>query len=412
MRVLFTMFPWGSHYLPIVPLGWAFALAGHEVRMASMPALVDTVVESGLPAVPIGPDGQAAAITKAAGMAPPPGKTHEDEIEREVWAPDWPRFPDRLNATQQGYFAKMSGRAAAISDAMLGDLIEFGRSWQPDLIVYDSDQFAGAVAAAVLNAPSARYLLGMPGMMRIESCYGVEAVPQYLDLFHKYGVEPRTEPDAWIDPCPPSVQYPYPADSVVLPMRNIPYNGRGVLPEWLREPPAKPRVCATWGGSFEKQGTALLDLVRRTVDALAELDVEVVAAVSPALRDRLDDLPPNVFPAASVPLGMLMPSCSAVIHHGGAGTALTAAAHGVPQLIMSRPPHFALLGDRVAATGAGRNLLLSDIPEGADGTVTIRQETARLLEDPAHREAAERLRKEIANQPAPAEVVASLEKLA
>src|SRR3954447_12209191 len=56
MRVLFTSWAWRSHYFPSVPLGWAFAAAGHEVRMVSQPSLESTIVESGLPAVTVGSD--------------------------------------------------------------------------------------------------------------------------------------------------------------------------------------------------------------------------------------------------------------------------------------------------------------------------------------------------------------------
>ncbi len=44
-------------------------------------------------------------------------------------------------------------------------------------------------------------------------------------------------------------------------------------------------------------------------------------------------LPPNVRHFNYVPLGMILPRCSALVHHGGTGTAAQALAAGIPQLI-------------------------------------------------------------------------------
>jgi glycosyltransferase len=195
-------------------------------------------------------------------------------------------------------------------------------------------------------------------------------------------------------------------------MRYIPYNGPGVLPDWLLEPPSRPRICVTWGATTEAlTGTGFVDQVRQAVEAGASLDAEVVVAVSRQLAERLDGLPDNVRMAVSLPLHLLLPSCAAVVHHGGAGTTLTAAACGVPQLTVTRRPEPALNGARVAAAGAGHHLVADEVPSGPDGLHVLRTELVRLIETSAYREAADRLRAEMAGQPAPPEIVARLEKL-
>ncbi len=65
-----------------------------------------------------------------------------------------------------------------------------------------------------------------------------------------------------------------------------------------------------------------------------DLDVEVVATLNAEQLDALRPTPPNVRAVDFVPLNELLPSCAAIIHHGGAGTFLTALAHGVPQVVM------------------------------------------------------------------------------
>ncbi|GHH30934.1 hypothetical protein Srubr_25170 [Streptomyces rubradiris] len=85
MRFLFTTFAWSSHYYPMVPLGWALQAAGHEVRVATTPSLVDAVVTTGLPAVAVGKD---IDIVGRAGS----GKLHDHER--------WPTDRDKVSCAE------------------------------------------------------------------------------------------------------------------------------------------------------------------------------------------------------------------------------------------------------------------------------------------------------------------------
>lgn len=49
MRVLFATWAASAHLYNLVPLAWAFVAAGHEVRIASQPALASTLAATGLP---------------------------------------------------------------------------------------------------------------------------------------------------------------------------------------------------------------------------------------------------------------------------------------------------------------------------------------------------------------------------
>ncbi|MGW7578886.1 hypothetical protein [Streptomyces sp. NPDC054765] len=55
MRVLFVTLAASPHFFVQVPLAWALRAAGHEVRVASQPDLMDTITAAGLPATPVGP---------------------------------------------------------------------------------------------------------------------------------------------------------------------------------------------------------------------------------------------------------------------------------------------------------------------------------------------------------------------
>ncbi|MEU7564057.1 hypothetical protein AB0B38_38200 [Streptomyces eurythermus] len=55
MRVLFVTLAASPHFFVQVPLAWAPRPAGHAVRAASQPDLMDTITAAWLPAAPVGP---------------------------------------------------------------------------------------------------------------------------------------------------------------------------------------------------------------------------------------------------------------------------------------------------------------------------------------------------------------------
>src|SRR5690349_17741502 len=91
MRVLLTSWAWPSHFMPLVPLGWALQAAGHEVHVASQPRLAPVITEAGGVAVPVGPDLDHAEVRRrcmrdlpltAVPEAPTPGASID------TWRPD------------------------------------------------------------------------------------------------------------------------------------------------------------------------------------------------------------------------------------------------------------------------------------------------------------------------------------
>jgi diadenosine tetraphosphate (Ap4A) HIT family hydrolase len=56
MRILFATYSEKTHFFSMVPLAWALRTAGHEVRVASQPEIIDTITSTGLTAVSVGKD--------------------------------------------------------------------------------------------------------------------------------------------------------------------------------------------------------------------------------------------------------------------------------------------------------------------------------------------------------------------
>ncbi|MEU5521522.1 mithramycin biosynthesis glycosyltransferase MtmGIV [Streptomyces sp. NPDC047860] len=406
MRILFTTFPWHSHHFPMVPLESAALAAGHEVRVASAPALMPIVTASGLPGIPVGQDVDLASLSN--------DRSRAAWHVQGRWPDDWPLHPELLDDEQFALIENLGRMQTVMASAMLDDLLSFGRYWRPDLVVHDAVTLAGPVVAAALGVPNVSHLWGTPGLQRIElRRMGCEPLPEYARLYERAGATVRTEPSAWIDPSAPGIRYP--AGPTCRQMRYVPYNGPGLLPDWLRREPSGSRVCVTWGAtSMALRGGTVVELVRQCVEAAAEVADEVVVAVTEQTARALEHTPlsDHARVAVGLPLHLLMPSCDLVVHHGGAGTSMTAAAAGVRQLLITTRPEPTVNGTRLAASGAARHLMSTDVPAAREGVLLLRAEMDRLLSDPAHGAAARRLADGIRTQPAPADVVAELANLA
>ncbi|MFJ9967580.1 glycosyltransferase [Streptomyces avermitilis] len=109
-----------------------------------------------------------------------------------------------------------------------------------------------------------------------------------------------------------------------------------------------------------------------------------------------------------VPLHVIIPSCSAVVHHGGVNAVLDSIVHEVPQLMVSRI--VTDIGERGPRRERARRRAVE--LRGEPGELSgegIRERLVRLLDEPAFREGAGRLSEELLAQPSPGEVVRELE---
>ncbi|MEW2353529.1 activator-dependent family glycosyltransferase [Spirillospora sp. NPDC029432] len=413
MKVLFTSLPHPTHYYPMVPIAWALRTAGHEVRVASQAQLVDTIAGTGLTVVPV-----------EWSLDSP------DDLLARIW--------DEGSAYVQGFDFTASGGvgwtwesllalenimvptlyAALSNDEMVDDLVAFARVWRPDLVLWDPYTLAGAIVAKAAGAAHARIVSG-PEVAPL-------ARREFLRLARELPPEHREDPTAeWLGwtlerlGCGPfdedMVTGQWTIDSTpagmrgdlglrTVPVRFVPYHGASSVPAWLREPPARPRVCVTLGAGGSDFGEEPLPMILRGLASLG--DIEVVATVNESQREQLGELPDSVRLVDFVPLTDLLPTCSAVVHHGGNGTRSTAELHGVPQLLLTFGWQTEATADRIEAIGAGLQAPLSGLTAEA-----VAAKVGRLLTEPSFAENAKRLQAEVADMATPNDIVPQLEKL-
>jgi UDP:flavonoid glycosyltransferase YjiC (YdhE family) len=382
VRVLVTSTAGSGHVHPLVPVATALRAAGHKVRWA-----VAEPARAGLERLGIG--------TVAAGMSVPERLRAFGE-----------RFGVATAALDPG-----SRRAIAFSGhfghlcapRMLTDLRPVLDEWQPDLLVHETAELAGPALAEAAGIPHA--VVAFSGRVPPEALAAAAEVvaPLWAGLGVAVPADLGLYRHAYFHPFPPSMGQ-RPAAATVRDLRPGGEDGAdGGPPAWVRAlGEDRPLVYVTFGtemGPLAPWPTLL--------PALGLLGgVDVVVTVGGALDPvGLGVVPPRIRVERYVPQSWLLPRCSLVVSHAGAGTLLAAAAHGVPQLLL---PIGADQFENAAAylgTGAGGWGLGLDAEGLADAM-------RRLLDGGGHREAAARVAGELAAMPGPGEAVEVLEGLA
>ncbi|MFJ2769929.1 nucleotide disphospho-sugar-binding domain-containing protein [Streptomyces sp. NPDC087300] len=412
MRVLFVVFPATAHTFPVVPLAWALQNAGHEVRVATHPDMTRPVTEAGLAAVPLGRgddlDEIVAYSRDPALLDGLSGDLAADPKDCPDWGEKWFRLT-RL-------FARLR--------PLLEDLAGTAVRWRPDLVLWDPFCLPAAVAARLSGAAHARLLWGQDtiGWLRGRSVryrtdqHTAAAWPEPLEevmqqLLEPYGLPYEEELllGQWsIDPMPPGLRPSVASDHHYESMRWIPYSGGAQVPDWLHARPSRPRVCLTLGVGgrgrqlFRESGVPVSDVLAATEG----LGVELVATLTPDQTEGAA-IPDHVRVVDYLPLSQLLPGCAAVVHHGGEGTFSTAAALGVPQLIVPMP----YWGERAAARYATERYAGLTLEPAEFSPEALREALGRLVSEPLFHNGAAVLRQELAALPGPADLVPVLTDL-
>jgi UDP:flavonoid glycosyltransferase YjiC (YdhE family) len=390
VRILFASAPGYGLTLPLIPLVWAARAAGHEVLLATTSEMATVGPSAGLPVYDVYP-------------------------ERDVWGDLMRRVmsggePDGDLPEEYRLAVQAGNPFGLFTVTMTAGTIDAGRAFGADVVAYPSDHAAGMLTAAALGVPALEVGNRISWSMRDvdwragHDGFGDGAVNDLVRA--KLDIRGTPVPLARIDPRPPSMGG-LGADDVAhderdgapwWSMRFVPYNGGTVVPDWALHPSERPRVAVTLGTVVPAvSGVSSLAVV---LSALGGMDVEVVLAAGTADLTELGTLPDNVRSVGYLPLSSFLPTCAAIVHHGGSGTTAAPLFYGVPQLVL---PSFAdnpLAADRVVRRGVG----VSHDPKTVDAA-TLRASVGRLLTEEAFATAAGEVRAEMAAQPSPAAVV-------
>ncbi len=210
---------------------------------------------------------------------------------------------------------------------------------------------------------------------------------------------------ALINPAPPSLR---PTDGIEAPtisIRSIAYNESNAgVPTWLNASRTRPRVYLTLG----TVAFGAVEVISRAIAEIAPLDVDILVTVGPeGDPTALGEVPSNVHVERFVAQSAVLPMVDLIVQHGGTGTVLGALAAGLPQLVLPQGADQFLNAEILTAAGVAKALQNDAQRPGA-----ITEAVQALIGDSPERQAAARIRDEIAAMPSPAEVVPALVDLA
>jgi len=381
LRVLVTSTPGAGHLGPLAPLAAALQAAGHQVLWATADEACDRVRAMGfdVTACGMGVGGRVAAF---APQMP------------EIMALDPRQRRQRLFV---GFFAEIA------APRMYADLTEVFDSFQPDVVIHEMAELAAAPLATGRGIP--HVTVAFSGVLHQSVLGGaLDAMDQ---IWVANGLADAGISDLvgalYLHPFPSSFGPPPPEVTSLL-VRPGSAGGSDDAPDWLVALGAeRPLVYLTAGTEVTSQAAPWV----AAFEALAGLDVDAVATIGPLVDlAGLGTVPGNVRVERFVPQHHLLSRAAVVASHGGAGSVLGAAAHGIPQVLYPIAADQWDNADAVSRSGAG---VVCEL-EHRDAT-SVAAALHCALFGPEMRSAAGLVQAEIAAMPTAADHVATIEAL-
>ncbi len=390
MRVLFTVLPGTGSIRPLLPLAQALRAQGHEVAFCSAPALRPAVERQRLPFFDAGLE----------------------------WDTSDPQYIEVLCEAAGGLtFPLLRGMArlawvtnelfiGAAARRMLPDVVRIARDWCADLVVRQSLEYSGCVAAERLGLPHASVadaahsaldrrqevaasLDGLRSSVGLPPDPHGEMVYRYLHLCF---APPRFDgPDAV-----------FPPTACFLRHTNPTLAGEA-LPSWVDELEGRPTVLVSMGTVFHRTAGIYEAVLKGMRDEPVNL---VVATGFDQDPKRFGPQPHHVRLEPYLPLATLLPRCDLFITHGGFNSVKESLAAGVPMVVIPISADQPYSAARCAALGVGVAL-------GPDDRTPsdVRRAARTLLADRAYTRRAREMQRDMAALPGPQQAVALLDAL-
>ena len=209
--------------------------------------------------------------------------------------------------------------------------------------------------------------------------------------------------DAFVQLTVPAFEYPRSDLSANLSFGGpiIPRPSGLALPEWWNDLDDRPIVHVTQGTIDNHD---LGRLIRPTIEALADDDVQVIVSMGGRPADNLGAVPANVRVASFLPYDILLPRTSVYVTNGGYGGVQHALSCGVPLVVAGSTEDKPEVAARVAWSGAG-----IDLRSGSPKSSAVGAAVRDILTNSAYSARARAIADDMAKTNAAATVAAALE---
>ena len=387
MNVLFSIIPGHGHLYPCLPLARALQLAGHRVRFASASAFGDVIRAHGFEAVAAGLDfTQASAKGDATEIS-----AIDDNVAKKMFVDGPP--------------------------VMLAAMTELVSRQRPDVMLVDPWDHGAQIAAEAGSVPWGAVMFGVrpTGSFAGALPFDREERRSVIEEQGRVRRELRTsvgleDPDLLEDERPfdrSLVLCMAPPSLESWPLRWISHTAHPLQPEihrsdsddrWLGDVPRdRPIVAVSFGTLF---GTP--DLETTVVEAAVAAGARVIVT---SKHLSLADEFVRVVPWVS--MENLLGVSDVLVHHGGWGSTIAAAASGTASITIPLGADQHRQSVRLCSSGAARSVDVREMNPD-----TLRAVIEAVVEDQIYTLNAQRLRREIEAMPTPSEVVPLVERLA
>ncbi|WP_432003995.1 glycosyltransferase [Streptomyces sioyaensis] len=375
MRILITAQASYSHLAPLVlPVAEAAQRAGHEVAVATGADVVEHVEKRGITAFTL-------PGVKGLGEVLQGGAVHRPVGMEQVGSVTIELEPEFFAAAFVGLLAAPCAR----------DLLDLAREWQPDLILHESTEYGGYLAAERLGiphgaldiAPMAPYAhpVVTDELNRQRAEFGLEPVSDPWHPFRAFraGVVPEDF---------------YPTDSRLPGARHyrVPaQQARGTLdPDIAQLPTDRPLVLATLGSNVPRFSEGATALLRTIIETLGELPVTGVVALGADRDPQLWEGPraDNVHLTSFVQQELLLQSSDLFLTHAGFNGTREALTAGVPMVAVPLFAEQSQNAGRLQELGVGTRLKAQDVTREA-----LSAALRTVLEDRSYRSRAQGLQR-------------------
>jgi N-glycosyltransferase len=391
-RILFTTQPASGHLRPLVPIAHAAMRRGHTVAVCAPECMSTELKGYGLDHLVGGYDWRYEVYRM---------------IPQDYAGLDFAAAADAFRALGRPLTQAFAGH---IARGTATDLIAHARTWRPDLIVRELDEFGGYLAAEALDIPHAS-IVSFGGL---DDVTGAALGPILDEGRAELGLPPDPAGHRLYHYLNASFLPPeYGESELILPATRCYRHPNaetcdGRLPRWLAELDlTRPVVFAGFGTVvYNLPGAEVF--VSDVIAALGDVDCTAVLAVgSGGDLTKHRSVPDNVRLVDFVEQALMLEGCDLFVTHGGLNSMKEALRLGVPMVAVPVLDDHRHNAERCADLGVSRTVPLAGATRRA-----MADAVRAVLDDPSYRLRARRIQRHIHALPALDQLVDDLEALA
>jgi MGT family glycosyltransferase len=269
-----------------------------------------------------------------------------------------------------------------LSRAMLPGVEAAVESYRPDVLVTDQQAIAGALVARSRDMPWATFTTSAAGVVETPlPKVWAWVLNQMATLQREAGLEVVDRPDisphlmvvftteALIGESDFPAHYHFVGPSISKRTQEVPF-------PWdsLRN---GPRILVSLGTVNPERGARFYS---KLIEVMSGSKVQCILA---APEDLLEEIPENFIVQKYVPQLALLEKVDAVVCHAGQNTVSETLSHGLPLVVTPIKDDQGLIATQVAAAGAGVRVRYGRLQASE-----LKEAITRVLEDPAYKQAA------------------------